>query len=237
VTLNDPDVVRNEYENEHGLAGRKAAYAYADGPNARDIALAALAQVAPRRVLDVGCGEGDIAERIVAEVGAEVVAVDQSERMVELTRARGVEARVADAQELPFEDESFDAVLAAWMLYHVPDVDRALAEFARVLEPGGRLVAVTNSHEHLAELHQLLNIRRASYPFSSEDGEEQLRRHFPRVDRVDAYGWVDFPDREALQRYVDASATLFIGGQVPPIEGPFRVRRAPTIFVADKAAA
>ena len=44
--------------------------------------------------------------------------------MVELARARGVDARVGDVQALPFEDESFDAALAAWMLYHVPDVER-----------------------------------------------------------------------------------------------------------------
>ena len=44
--------------------------------------------------------------------------------MVELARARGVDARVGDVQELPFADGAFDCVVAAWMLYHVPDLDR-----------------------------------------------------------------------------------------------------------------
>ena len=71
---------------------------------------------------------------------------------MELTAARGVEARVADVQDLPFADDSFDVVAAMWMLYHVPDLDRGLAEVRRVLRPGGRLVAVTNGDGHTAEL-------------------------------------------------------------------------------------
>ena len=72
--------------------------------------------------------------------------------MVELTRERGVDARVADAMDLPFEDASFDAVVAMWMLYHVPDLDVALAEVRRVLRPGGLFVAVTNGDAHMAGL-------------------------------------------------------------------------------------
>ena len=75
--------------------------------------------------------------------------------MVELTRARGVHAVVGDAQALPFSDAQFDAVLAASMLYHLPDLDAGLAELRRVLRPGGRLVAVTNAPDHLAEIWQL----------------------------------------------------------------------------------
>src|SRR5439155_23396110 len=115
-------------------------------------------------------------ERIARELGAEVVAVDQSPRMVELTRSRGVEAIVGDVQDLPFPDGAFDCVLAAWMLYHVPDLDRAVRELGRVLNPAGRLVAATNSERTLPELWEPIGHGPRSAGFSAENGDWPLLR-------------------------------------------------------------
>ena len=155
---NDPAYVAAQYASEVGLAARKSAYSDVSGPDARELAFAAVAEVSPTAVLEVGCGEGELAARMTQELFALVVAVDQSPRMVELTRAHGVDARVADVQSLPFPDASFDVVLAAWMLYHVPDLPRAVSEISRVLRPDGRLVAVTNAADHLQELFALAGI-------------------------------------------------------------------------------
>ena len=110
--------------------------------------------------------------------------------MVELHAARGVDARLGDVQELPFADGAFDAAVAAWMLYHVPDVERGLAELARVLRPGGRLVAVTNGARATCRARgQLVDEGpQADYPFGRENGEELLARHFARVERRDVDG-------------------------------------------------
>lgn len=232
MRLNDPDLVREEYSSESALAGRIAGYRFAEGPDAREVAFAAVAEAAPRRVLEVGCGQGWFSEWIQRELRCEVVAVDQSERMVELTRARGVDARIGDACALDFADRTFDVAVAAWMLYHVSDVDLALAELRRVLRPGGRLVAVTNSRDHLAELADLLGAERPEYPFSAENGEDQLRRHFRTVERREAFGWIAFPSRAEAQEYVDHSI-IWGGRQLPAFDGPLRVRRAPVIFVAE----
>jgi SAM-dependent methyltransferase len=233
VRIDDPTVVADEYASEQGLLGRRAAYRHADGPDAPALAVEAVLEVQPRRVLEVGCGPGEAAERIAAS-GAEVEALDISERMVELTQARGVEARVGDVQQLPFEDESFDAALAGWMLYHVPDVERGIAELARVLRPGGRLVAVTNRVEHLHELRKLLGGDGATSGFSDENAAEILLRHFARVEERDAGGWIDFPDRSALEAYVECSRSLWARDLPADVQGPLRVRRAPVIYVATK---
>jgi SAM-dependent methyltransferase len=185
----------------------------------------------------VGSGRGELAERILRETGAEVVAVDQSERMVELALARGVDARVGDVQSLPFADGSFDCAVAAWMLYHVPDLDRGLAELARVLRPGGRLVAVTNSENSLRELWAQFGERsRRVQPFSAENGEPRLRRHFAHVERRDCVGTVTFPDWNAAHCYVASSVTRAeLADDLPRFEGPLVASRRSVVFVAETA--
>ena len=237
VRLDDDAFVREQYATEENLAARKAAYATAEGTDAREVVFEAIAEARPKRVLEVGGGEGELAERVVRDLGAELVGVDQSERMVEIQRSKGIDARVGDVQELPFADEEFDVAVAAWMLYHVRDVDRALAELARVVRSDGRLVAVTNSTEHLRELHELAGRDPSAreFTFRRENGEELLLRHFARVERRDADGWVTFDDA-ALRSYAaswDALAPLL---ELPPLAQPLRARRASTTFVAEKTA-
>ena len=99
------------------------------------------------RVLDVGCGMGtdvfDLAERV--GTSGQVTGVDVSASLIAEARKRAagrklpVTFAVGDAQALQFADGAFDAVRTERMLMHVPDADRALAEMARVLRPGGRL--------------------------------------------------------------------------------------------------
>jgi SAM-dependent methyltransferase len=238
VTLNDPRVVAVEYASERGLQARRAAYRFSTGPDAPQMAFDAVAEVAPRRVLEVGCGPGELAARIRDELRADVVAVDISPRMVELARRRGVDARVGDVQELPLATGAFDCAVAAWMLYHVPDPDRALAELARVLEPDGRLVAVTNAPDHLRELRALLGLPtdRAAHPFSAANGEELLRRHFDRVEVRDAGGTIRFPSLDDVVAYVEASRTLFAtDAEIPPLDGELVVTIHPVVFVAHTA--
>lgn len=236
MTLHDPDLVRREYASESGLAARRAAYEHVQGPNAPELVFEAVAAAHPRRFLEVGCGQGELAARVQEELGAEVVAIDQSARMVELTAARGVDARVGDVQALPFGDGEFDCAVAAWMLYHVADVECALAELARVLRPGGRLVAVTNYTDHLQELRELVGVPPSAFrTFRGEDAEALLRRRFSVVDVVDAAGSVTFPDRDAVAAYFHASPVMFGGmREIPVFEGPLVVRRRPVIFVATK---
>jgi ubiquinone/menaquinone biosynthesis C-methylase UbiE len=234
--IDEPAFVREQYETEDRLRARKSAYEHAEGDDPREFAFEAIAEVKPSRVLEVGGGEGELAERLIAELGVKVVAIDQSERMVEIQRLKGIDARAGDVQNLPFADEEFDVALAAWMLYHVGDLDCALAELARVLRPGGRVVAVTNGIDHLQELWDLA--RRATstrrFTFRSENGEEVLRRHFETVERRDARGWLTMDD-EAIRRFASSWDALAVLVKMPSLEQPLRVRRHSTVFVAEKA--
>lgn len=230
--------VRTQYETEDRLRARKSVYANAEGDDPREFAFQAVAEVEPQRVLEVGGGEGELAQRIVTELGPELIGIDQSARMVEIQRSKGIDARVGDVENLPFADGEFDVAVAAWMLYHVPDLDRALAELARVLKPGGRLVAVTNSVEHFQELRSPAKtaVWAGRFNFRSENGEEVLARHFARLERREARGWVTM-DREAIRRFaesLDEFGSLLI--KVPERDEPLRVRRHSTVFVAERPA-
>ena len=92
------------------------------------------------RVLDACCGTGDLAVA-ARKAGATVVGLDFSERMLERARSKdaSIEWVQGDLLELPFEDASFDAATVGFGVRNVVDLERALAELARVLRPGGRV--------------------------------------------------------------------------------------------------
>ena len=184
MPIDDPVEVKEQYAREDNLRARQALWQGATGTDPKEVLWRTIDEWQPKRLLEVGGGQGELAERIQSELGANVTFLDLSPRMVELAQARGIDARQGDAQELPFADGTFDTVVAAWMLYHVPDVDRALAEFARVLVPGGALIAVTNSDDHIAELRELLQHRESW----AHDLQPRERRAFPpaafHVDRA-----------------------------------------------------
>ena len=234
-TLNDPALVAREYADERGLSARIAAQEASTGPDPRQVAFDAVAEVEPSLILEVGPGRGELAERMARELDARVIGVDQSERMVELTRRRGVEAVVGDVQDLPFRDGIFDCAVAAWMLYHVPDLNCALLELRRVLRPQGRFVAVTNAGRSLSELWGLVGFTGdLSGGFNAENAEGALLRHFTIVERRDVHGQVTFPDREAAHRYVSASPTRAnLADDLPWFDGPLVASKHVVVFVCE----
>jgi SAM-dependent methyltransferase len=100
------------------------------------------------RLLDVGGGTGNYAAALRDE-GWEPVVCDRSPDMLARARAKGLETVEADAEDLPFADASFDAVMCVSMLHHVPDRSRALREQRRVLRPGGRLAVMVYTREDI----------------------------------------------------------------------------------------
>lgn len=107
-----------------------------------------LAPRAGERILDLGCGDGVLTQKIAA-AGASVVAVDAGPDMIAAARARGIDARVMDGQRLSFAGE-FDAVFSNAALHWMRDQEAVLAGVRRALEPGGRFVAEMGGHNNTA---------------------------------------------------------------------------------------
>ena len=118
-----------------------------------------LAALGPgNRVLDVATGTGDLAIALAERVGddGEVVAVDFSERMLELARAKAnglpIRLQIANALALPFGDDEFDAATVGFGARNFSDLDRGLREMVRVVRPGGRVVVLEITTPHRAPL-------------------------------------------------------------------------------------
>lgn len=171
-------------------------------------------------MLDAGCGNGGYVGALRA-AGAEVVGCDLSPGMMS-----GVdEASLvnADVVRLPFRDRAFDAVLAAHMLYHVDERCAALSELARVLDPPGVFVAVTNGSRLMESVRDLVEaavhrtdhewvMRSPSvYEFSLENGASQLARVFRSIElvRPPAVGVVTLSDPSVVAEYVASVADIY----------------------------
>lgn len=148
------------------------------------------------RILELGCGHGllwkENADRI--PTGWDITLSDLSPGMLDaawrnlVVTGRAFQFKEIDAQAIPFEDETFDAIIANHMLYHVLDRAKAFSEIRRVLKPKGRLFATTIGKDHLKEISNW--IRRINpgtdfvsfgSPFTLDNGLEQLKQFFSQV--------------------------------------------------------
>jgi SAM-dependent methyltransferase len=173
------------------------------------------------RVADVGCGTGQHLLRFAEAVapGGEAVGYDFSPDAVAQARERGARAEVADGADLPAADASFDALGSSFAVYYLPDLRRALAEWRRVLRPGGVLAVsgpAQGTNRELYDFHRAVT----GHPPSDVDRMAIGYVEGPLRDALAAAGWDDvrvetfdnpirFPDAEAFLAYWTATS-LFI---------------------------
>jgi len=232
--VDDDAYVAREYASLERLSMRRldrTGWLRFDELDEEQTLLAAVAEVRPRSILDVGCGDGRIPSLYAAP---QVVCVDSSQAAVDAARRRGLDARLGDVRTLPFPDASFDAVTCNHMLYHVDDQDRAVAELARVVRPGGRFAGIYNTPAHLAEVWSATGAVWARDLFDAENGLPVLERHFAHVERVFRGGSVVWLTRGDLQTYLDAYVEMLGPLQAPAEPYPFVATRAKCVFVADR---
>jgi SAM-dependent methyltransferase len=234
VSLSDAEYVKSQYLTTANLEIRSDVWRNdIEGEGPQDVAEEALREVTPRLILEVGAGRGIFAARMQNELSARVIAIDTSSAMVDEARLRGVETILADVREMPFEDRTFDAVVAAWMLYHVDPVKVGLREIARVLRPGGRLVAITNGRDHLSDLWSLVGEQHEEPAFSKENGRSLLESVFTRVQRHDIATHAEFSNRSVAAGYLASVNRGDLAARLPVDGWPMRASGATTVFVAD----
>ncbi|HEX2143328.1 MAG TPA: class I SAM-dependent methyltransferase [Glycomyces sp.] len=174
----------------------------------------------PRLILDVGCGYGRYLKRLRADhPEATVVGIDAGPGMLSEVEPP---VMAADAQSIPYPDGCADAVLAMHMLYHVPDIAKAVSEFRRVLKPGGTLLVSCNVEDDMTNYFALLNrgLQKVLGPdalradvvlhnFSSGNAPAYLEAEFASVETFQNRGTVAVPEPGPLLAFIDSTRSFF----------------------------
>lgn len=255
--LNDQSFVKEQYQDSANLDARIALHErFSTHP--QDFPRWVMDQFdlpGSARILEVGCGTGMLwtKNRDRVPPGWQVTLADYSFGMLSKARSALPSAPLAncDAQDIPLQSGCFDGVIANHMLYHVPNIDRALGEMRRILGPNGKLYAATNGLDHMHEVGTLLTelfqteAVQPVKPFALENGAEQLARHFKSVRRLDFPDGLVVTEVEPLVAYImsmrlaDSRGDMHIEEQVRERvaeqiqrEGAFRIHKSVGMFEA-----
>jgi ubiquinone/menaquinone biosynthesis C-methylase UbiE len=215
------NVIRDHWDARAGTFDHEAGHGLVDEDQrlAWHRLIEELVGSAPRRVLDVGCGTGFLALRF-AELGHDVAGVDLAPLMIEQARANAarsgleLDLAVADGSSLPFPDASFDVVVARHVIWNLPDPDRGVAEWQRVLRPGGLLALVEgkwadNEELALAYSRPLSRIgaslvHKAASVVGAVRGEQSKKFLLRRYHRIEvALPFAGGPAAERLARFLE----------------------------------
>lgn len=207
------------------------------------------------RILVLGCGPGNLwaENREHIPLTWNVTLTDFSQGMAAQAQENlsdttcEFQYMVVNAEDIPFSDESFDAVTANHMLYHVPDRNAALSEIRRVLVPGGQLYATTNGETNMQALREVMDEVLDHYTakdqdFTLENGREQLSTHFAKISLRRRDDALVVPEVTPLIAYalsssdVDKSmATTFREEFISRFEnGVFCIEKDVGMFIAEK---
>ncbi len=197
--INQPDIVKNQYQSSSNLNTRISIHdKYSTNKMGFSNWIFSNYEIPEgSRILELGCGTGSMwvgKDEEVRKCG-KIILSDFSEGMIDTARATlssydKIEYQVIDIQNIPFEDDSFDIVIANMMLYHVPDLNKGLSEVRRVLKDGGAFYCATfGEHgimEYLAGLLRECGVEdNTNKSFTLQNGSQYLKSAFEKVERQD----------------------------------------------------
>ncbi len=179
------------------------------------------------RVLELGSGNGDLFFVHIDKLSESIdlILSDFSDGMVDILKQRYANKKVTiqtiDIQNIPYEDESFDIVIANAMLYHVPNLDLALKEVSRILKKGGRFYAATFGDNGMSEYFErvfsdlgYIFPDSRNYSFTLQNGTEILKKHFKDVKRIDYIDRLEITETKPLVDYVNSMSFWVNKGEV-----------------------
>lgn len=223
--MTDTKAVEAQYQDDRNLNIRKALHSrYSINKKGFDNWLHEQYNVKQfNQMLELGSGNGDFFERHIDDLShtLDITLSDFSQGMVDILEDKyknsNVKVQQVDIQNIPFEDNSFDVVVANAMLYHVPDLEAGLKEVKRILKPNGVFYTSTFGENGLFEyiassMNTIFNKdigKQINRSFTMENGKTKLEKYFGQVERRDYADGLKVTVAEDLVDYI-ASMTSVI---------------------------
>lgn len=165
------------------------------------------------RILELGCGNGNMWRgRTDLPNGVKLVLTDISKGMLDsakeaLGRRNGISYEIADIENLPYENGSFDRIIANMMLYHVHDLDKGLCEVRRTLSDNGIFYCATFGEKgiipYIADLLKEYGVKDSmNKRFTLQNGGDLLSNYFSEVRRSDYMDWLEVTDIDDILDYI-----------------------------------
>lgn len=214
----DPSRVEEQYKNSDNLDARIRLHTFNTNKTDWSIWFFEKMDIPENgRILELGCGNGMLWQKNAQSIKEnwDITLSDFSEGMLGSAKQNissdKFKYEIIDIQDIPYEDETFDVIIARHMLYHVPDIDKAICEVRRVLKHDGKFYVSTNGIEHMRELEKLvtsydanidLNLKKFAIRFGLENGCDILKKYFGNVSMEEFNGQIVVDKAEYVVGYV-----------------------------------
>ena len=216
--INDKEVVQKQYENAVNLNARISIHdKYSVNKQGFGNWIASNYRITEgMRILELGCGTADMWKSNSSLINkcSELVLTDLSEGMLNTARnnvgnAHNVTYRIVDIQDIPFDANSFDMVIANMMLYHVPDLKKGLSEVKRVLKKDGRFYCATYGEygivPYIAKLLKPYGAEeRINKNFTLQNGKQILKQYFSSIEMLEYVDGLEVTNIEDMLDYISS---------------------------------
>ena len=229
MDINNSTTVKKQYANANNLSTRISIHdKYSTNKTGFGNWIFSNYRIDPgMKILELGCGTGDMwrgKEELINRC-EKIILSDFSEGMVETARKtvgehENVEYKVIDIQNIPYENKTFDVVIANMMLYHVPDINLGLKEVKRVLKESGRFYTATYGEhgivEYLAKLLGKYGVEDyVNKAFTLQNGKDILSKYFGDVERLEYKDSLAVTNADDLVDYIYSLASMTSLASVP----------------------
>ncbi|MBY8983530.1 MAG: class I SAM-dependent methyltransferase [Candidatus Lokiarchaeota archaeon] len=227
------EYAESQYKTHQNLTNRMNLWSYGSNPESLQKWVFSKIQLREHeRVLELGCGTGQLWLENFRNVPltCSIVLSDFSKKMLGKAKENvqplnlPIKFEIIDAEKIPYPNQVFDVVIGCHMLYHIPNIEKALIAINRILKPGGRFISTTISRQHTRELIDFLSEfglyseekMKLFSEFKNETGREVLKPFFAEIEFFEYINQVNITSVEPLMRYIKS---MFPNEKNPNFQG------------------